>query len=414
MNYQMLWVSNKPIRQLFWGSFASSIGDWCRHVAIVGLAISYSGAGLNIAVLLILEVIPLLFFGPISGVIIDRISPRKVMLVCDMGRAFLSLGFLFMQTGDQLWLAYCLTAFIAIFDAPSMAAQQTLISRLADNDSLVTAHSLFSIGMGLCIAIGAVSATGIAAILGNMQIFIFDAATFVVSCFFLLMIPEGKNPRQTANRTEDITNSYLIDLKEGFLYVRTNAQARALILFNTLRSVGSGMIYFLLGVFGYSVFNAGIEGVGLFHVTFGVGFFIGAIIAKEWATRIGWGRYTLLMGLAAVIEGLFVVLFSRADTFILALFLLSIAYMGRSVVITLFNTVSSRLIDERFKGRYFALNRVFSYTAMGVTMLLCGYGLSLFSARQLAFFAGVFLFINGVLWVIISHKTPKAVFEFSE
>jgi predicted MFS family arabinose efflux permease len=154
--------------------------------------------------------------------------------------------------------------------------------------------------------------------------------------------------------------------------------------------------------------------VGLFHVTFGVGFFIGAIIAKEWATRIGWGCYTMLMGLAAVIEGLFVVLFSRVDTFMLALLLLSIAYMGRSIVITLFNTISSRLIDERFKGRYFALNRVFSYTAMGVTMLLCGYGLSLFSARQLAFFAGVFLFINGVSWVIIIQKTPKAVFEFSE
>ncbi len=414
MNYQTILSSNKPLSQLFWGTFASSVGDWCRHVAIVGLAISCTGAGLKIAILLLLEVIPLLIAGPISGVLIDRISPRKIMIFCDVSRAFFSLGFLFVQTGEQLWIAYLLTALISIFDAPSMAARQTLISRLASYDSLVTAHSLFSIGMGLCIAVGSVAATCIAAAWGNPKIFIFDAATFVVSCFFLLMIQDNSSHSQPKDNNDNIVYSYLNDLKEGFIYIKSDYQAGSLLLFNTLRSIGSGIVYFLLGVFGYTVFDAGIEGVGLFHVTFGIGFFIGAMIAKELADRIGWLHYAIFMGIAALTEGLFVSLFSQTDKFVSALMILSIAYMGRSVVITLFNSISSRLIDERFRGRYFALNRVSSYTAMGVTMLLCGYGLNLFSARGLALFAGIFLFVNGVLWMISSHKISKTFIELPE
>ncbi|MCI5159367.1 MAG: hypothetical protein D3906_13220, partial [Candidatus Electrothrix sp. AUS1_2] len=156
------------------------------------------------------------------------------------------------------------------------------------------------------------------------------------------------------------------------------------------------------------------EGVGLFHVCFGAGFFLGAILAKELAAKIGWRRYSLLMGMAAMAEGIFVALFSRTDTFLTALLILGTAYIARSVAITVFNSLSSRLVEEQFRGRYFALNTVLSYTAMGVTMLLCGYGLNLFSARQLALFAGVFLFTNGALWMISGQTISKALIDAHE
>jgi predicted MFS family arabinose efflux permease len=154
--------------------------------------------------------------------------------------------------------------------------------------------------------------------------------------------------------------------------------------------------------------------VGLFHVTFGVGFFNGAIFANEIAKRLSWTHYVLVMGIAALTEGLFVSLFSQTDHFLLALTVLSFAYVGRSVVITLFNSISSRLIDGRFMGRYFALNKVFSYTAMGTTMLLCGWALNLFSARWIALSAGVFLLVNGMLWINGSYRFSKTIFEIPE
>lgn len=395
---------NKPLRYLFSGTFISSVGDWCRHVAIVGLVISCTGAGLKMAVILLLEVIPLLIVGPMAGVVIDKTSPRKVMIVCDVARALFSLGFLFIRSQEQLWMAYSLTALISLFDAPVQASRQTLISRFASNDNLVTAHSLFSIGTGFCIAVGAVAATGIAGTWGNRHVFIFDAATYLFSCYFLLRIREGGNPLQPCGDTGKIPANYFQDLQDGLRYVRSNHKARLLLIFNMLRSIGSGIIYFLLGVFGYTVFNAGFEGVGLFHVTFGVGFLLGAIVANKLAIRFGWMHYGRIMGIAAVTEGILVIVFSRMDHFMVALAVLSLAYTGRSVVITIFNSLSSRLIEDQLRGRYFALNRVLSYTAMGITMLLCGWVLDLVSARQLAFFAGVFLFVNGLLWI---GRRPK-------
>jgi predicted MFS family arabinose efflux permease len=412
MTYQTLWTANKPLRCLFLGMFASSIGDWCRHVAVVSLAISYSGAGLETAVLLFLEMIPLLIAGPVVGVLIDRKSPRKIMMVCDIFRAVLVLCFLFVQTKEQLWLAYILTALIAVFDATYLSAQQTLISRMASSDSMVTAHSLFSLGMGICIAVGSVAATCIASIWGNREIFIFDAATFMLSFLFLSLIQGGDAVAKQSEKEESVLSGYLIDLTQGFIYVKSDAQAKLLLLFNMLRSVGSGIIYFLLGVFGYKVFNAGTEGVGLFHVTFGVGFFFGSVIVKELADRLDWRHYAAVMGLAAAVEGLFIAIFSQMSNFVAALFILSISYMGRAAALTLFSSLSSRLVEERFRGRYFALLRVFSYTVMGLTMLLCGYALSVFSARQLALFAGVFLVANSVLWMFSSQKMDKMANAF--
>lgn len=410
---QTVWSANKPLRLLFWAAFASSVGDWCRHVAVVGLAVSCSGAGLKIAVLLLLEVLPLLFVGPLAGAVIDRISPKKVMVACDLSRAVLTLGFLFVHSGEQLWIAYLLTALISIFDAPSMAARQTLISRLVPPDSLVSAHALFSLNAGLCIAIGSVAATALAAAWGNTQIFLFDATTFALSCLFLLLIQEG-GERKAQDQEDSPVRNYLQDIREGFIYIRHDAKAASLLTFNMLRSAGSGIVYFLLSVFGYTVFEAGLEGVGLFHVCFGAGFFLGAIFAKELAAKIGWRHYSLLMGTAAMAEGIFVALFSRTETFLTALLILGTAYIARSVAITVFNSLSSRLVEEQFRGRYFALNTVLSYAAMGVTMLLCGYGLNLFSAQQLALFAGVFLFANGALWMISGQTIAKAFIEVKE
>ncbi len=411
---QTLWSANRSLRLLFWAASASSIGDWCRHVAIVGLAVSCSGAGLKIAVLLLLEVLPLLFIGPLSGALIDRTSSKKVMVVCDLSRAVLTLGFLFVHTEEQLWIAYLLTALISIFDAPSMAARQTLVSRLVSSEHLVAAHALFSLSAGLCIALGSVAATTLAAAWGNTQIFLFDAATFALSCLFLVLIKEEGNWKKQGQE-ESKVRSYLQDVREGFVYIRHDANAASLLFFNMLRSAGSGVVYFLLGVFGYTVFHAGLEGVGLFHICFGAGFFLGAILAKELAAKIGWRRYSLLMGTAAMTEGIFVVLFSRAENFIVALLILGTAYIARSVAITVFNSLSSRLVEEKFRGRYFALNTVLSYTVMGITMLVCGYGLNLlFSARQLALFAGVFLFTNGVLWMFSGQAVAKTLIEIQK
>jgi MFS family permease len=63
------------------------------------------------SVLLLCALRPKLFLGPISGVIADRFSRQRIMIVSDILRRFVVLGFLFVRRPDQLWIIYVLTGF---------------------------------------------------------------------------------------------------------------------------------------------------------------------------------------------------------------------------------------------------------------------------------------------------------------
>src|ERR1043165_418459 len=97
---------NRSFRQLWLGQVVSQMGDWFDTIALYTIILRLTGSGRGGGVLVVARFVPSFFFGPIAGVIADRFSRQQIMIVSDVLRAVVVIGFLFVRRPDQFWFIF--------------------------------------------------------------------------------------------------------------------------------------------------------------------------------------------------------------------------------------------------------------------------------------------------------------------
>src|SRR5262245_17099652 len=108
VGYIQVLRGNRDFRNVFVGQLVSQSGDWFNSVALFTLLLNLTGSGEAVGYLLIIKLLPSFFIGPIAGVVADRFNRKTIMIVADIVRGFLVLGFLLIRTPDQVWMVYVL------------------------------------------------------------------------------------------------------------------------------------------------------------------------------------------------------------------------------------------------------------------------------------------------------------------
>ncbi len=110
MNQYLELLRRRPaFRNLWLGACVSLAGDWFSLIALYTLLQEYTGSGEAIGLMLAARWLPAVFFGPLTGVVADRFSRRRIMVICDVLRMIVVLGFLMIHSRDDVWLVYVLT-----------------------------------------------------------------------------------------------------------------------------------------------------------------------------------------------------------------------------------------------------------------------------------------------------------------
>ena len=82
--------ARRPFFRLWVAQCVSSLGDWIGLIAILAIAARVSdNSGAAVSLVMTTRVLPGFLLGTVGGVIIDRFDRRKVMVLCDIGRASL-------------------------------------------------------------------------------------------------------------------------------------------------------------------------------------------------------------------------------------------------------------------------------------------------------------------------------------
>ncbi|MGH3828482.1 MAG: MFS transporter [Pseudonocardiaceae bacterium] len=204
---------------LFGSTAASSIGDWLDFVAVLTLvSVIWKDGAFGLAAVSVAVGLPALL-APFVGVIVDRSSPRVVMVSSDVLRAMATLGMVFAR---DLWVLASLLAVRSLFSTAFAPAGQSIIKEAA-GDSLVAANAAMqTVTQGFKVlgpAIGGLLLT----VAAPSTVFMINSATFVVSALLLsgLTISMVERPVRTG---------YFAELGAGVRFVGGSQTLRLLLV----------------------------------------------------------------------------------------------------------------------------------------------------------------------------------------
>ncbi len=260
-------------RLYFTAQLISVSGTWMQTVAQSWLVLHLTGSGVDLGIVVGLQFLPMLLFGPVGGLVADRINKRRLLYATQAAGGVLALvlGLLVVSHEVQLWQVYVLAAMLGVVNVFDNPARQTFIIEMVGRDDLPNAVSLNTVVMNASRVVGPAIGGVVITLVGLGVCFFINAASYIAVIIGLTMMRSADlHPTGTVERAKG-------QIREGFRYVWRTPSLR-----NTLIAVA------VIGIFAYN-----------FTVTL-------ALLAKD-TFHGGAGTYSVLtacMGVGAVAGGL--------------------------------------------------------------------------------------------------------------
>ncbi|WP_435299037.1 MFS transporter [Timonella sp. A28] len=175
-------------RRLLTAWTIGNVGDSALFLTIGIWVKTLTGSDVFAASVFILVGIPALF-APLFGLMADKLSRKRLVIVTDTAIALVVLSLLFVKDPSDLWLIYAATLLYSMATYVNAAAQSGLLRDTLPEHLLAPANGLFgSIDQGLRI-IAPLAAAGAFALWGIEPILIITALTFLGSAAFMASLP---------------------------------------------------------------------------------------------------------------------------------------------------------------------------------------------------------------------------------
>jgi MFS family permease len=288
--HSTLW-RNADFLRLWSGQSVSQLGSQVSLIAIPLTAVAILHVSAFQAGLLgTAEYLPWLFLGLPAGVIVDRTSRRRILIVSDAGRA-VALGsipvawWLGHLTLGQLYgvalAAGCLTV---LFDV----AYQSFLPALVSDRQLIDANSKLEVSSSTAGLAGPGLGGALVAAVGAAVAIVADAASYVVSVIFLLLVRARDAPATLA--ADALTLRALrTEVGEGWRYLVHHRLQWPIALCTATSNLFGDMAFVLVVLFAVRDLGMSSAAVGLAFSVGGVGLLLGALTAQRIGVRLGVG-----------------------------------------------------------------------------------------------------------------------------
>jgi MFS family permease len=400
-NFALLWA----------GGLISMLGDWLLFIALPFYIYELTGSALATGAMFIAETLPILLFGSIGGVFADRWDRKKTMIIADLLRAALLLLLLAVRSPEWLWAIY-----LVVFVQSSVGqffnpAKGALIPQLVDEQQLMPANSLNSLGIELTRLIGAPLGGALMALMGLASVVVLDCVSFVVSALLIGLIaaPRGGQVDTAAAPGAGITAllaGVWGDLVEGLRLVRSTRWLAGLFLAMGVLMFGQGITNALLVPFVEQVLHGDAQVFGWIVTAQGIGGLIGGLLAGTIGQLFSPVR---IMAVSACAMGVLVLLIVNIP--VLAVVLALMAVIGLPVVAFMVSeaTMLQSGVADQYRGRVLG-----SYgMALALAMLL-GMGAAsalgdwLGAVPLLDFVSGLYVLTGVIVLVLVGDYQPAA------
>jgi len=341
-------MQHRNFRLYFAGQLISVAGTWMQTVAQALLVYELSHSELMLGVVGFAAAIPSLLISPWGGVIVDRVSKRKLLVITQSAAMVLAfiLAVLAFTGTVQVWHIVALAALLGVVNSFDGPGRQAFVVEMVGREDLPNAIAVNSMMFNGARVIGPALGGVLYVAFGAAGCFFLNGLSFlaVIACLLLMRLA----PRERVVKGESPWH----DLLHGMRFVFAHREIFALLMLALIFSV-FGISYFaILPAFADQILHIDEAGYGALNSMLGVGALSTAFFIARYGDRGQRGRWLIAANLAFPI-GLLLFANNTSPTIAMALaLLLGIGFMFE---FTLINTLLQTSVPDAVRGRVMGL-----------------------------------------------------------
>src|SRR6056297_2294670 len=400
------------------GRLVSIIGSGIQMIAIPLFILDLTGSGTIMGTFVLVSNLPRLIFGPFAGVLGDRFDRKKIMVYMDFARGAIILLLAVMTRMDALQISGLLiTQFIiSTMDITFDPATQAMLGDIVHNNDLNKANSIIQGINSFSFIVGPAMGGILYGLFGIEVVFLINGISFVLSGLSELFI----NYHQTTEKIKINMKSTLVDIKEGFLYLKNMKGLLLLLIFAMLSNfLMASMFSVLVPFFTREVVGFSGEQFGFMQTSWVAGILIGNIIlgvflSKRKATSLFKtgiiAESFLFMGFSIIAYPFAVQFFGGSSWLYFSVIAVIFAMTGifNALVNTPMLTLFQKKVSSNYRSRVFSVIAVLTQLIVPVGAFLFGLGLDHFDAHHLILVGSVGNMVITFLFLIIGMTKALA------
>jgi MFS family permease len=367
-------------RRYFAGQLISLSGTWMQTVAAIWLILSLTDSGVAVGLTTALQFLPMLLFGAWGGLLADRMSKRRLLIITQTLMAIPALG-LFAVTATGIaapWMVFLAVFAMGLVNSVDNPTRQSFVYEMVGADRVVNAVSLNSVIVQSARIVGPALAGLLIAGFGVVPCFGLNALSFAAMIFALCsMDPRRLQAAPVAEREPGA-------IRAGLRYVRCTPElALPLALMALVGTLGFNFQVVLPLLARFS-FDGGASAYAVLVSAMGVGSIAGALVNGAHG-RTG----PRLIAGGALAFGVAALLAAAMPT--LALEIPVLALLGAASV-TFAATINSTLqlaVSPEMRGRVMALYSVVFLGSTPIGGPLAGWLAQAYDPRVALLLAGI-------------------------
>ena len=405
--YGRLLRENRNFRRLWLAQIVSELGDWIYALSVYSLILDLTGSAKLVGLAVVVQVLPQTLAAPTAGVVNDRMSRKRVMILADLARVAIVLGMLLVRSRQMVWLIYPLLFLETLGWAFFEPGRSAVIPTITGMDDAVLANTLSATTWSFCQAAGWGLGGHAPPLVRRYGVFVLNALSFLGSAALLsrMRFNEPHADAAAPLRPRDLID--FSPILEGALYVRRDTKLLATVFVKGgLGFLGANLVIlpllgervFPLPIHGIDAPRAAMLGMSVLMSARGMGALLGPLLTVPWAgQRDSTMRLGILFGFVAILAGY--VLLSSAPFIWIACLALVLAHGGGSTIWVFSTTLLQKNTADRFRGRVFSADLGLNTLMVSLTSYLAGACIDRgVPVRQYALITGLSILAPACAW----------------
>jgi len=359
--YLLLLREERLLRRLSLIQLIAYFGAWFSNVAIYTLLIQLEVSASVIAMTAALHFLPGVLQAPFSGVLIDKIEPKRLMALLMLLEIMATLPLMLVDSAGLLWLLFLLVFVRMGASSFYFTLEMSLLPRILGDEKLKLANEIHSVIWSFSYTFGMAISGFVVYLVGVKIAFLLDALLFMIALFLLAgaLFPAKKSEK---------SDGFFRMFRGSFTYLRNEPHIKHLIFLHAF--VGFTAFDALVALIVeryYAEVVAVALGIGLLHALRAVGLVFGPIFIGKWINNKRL-VYLLLYQAASIIIWALVI-----ENFYLSLVASVFVGFATTTLWSYSYTLLQHHTDRAYYGRVVAYNDMMFLLTVALVSLGIGY-----------------------------------------